>query len=313
MAAIVDHYKVTESQKSGITVDADGNIKKTHSETWCVKIDVPVSPYVAAGMLSVQIGVTGGTPYGDDAAAFCMDIQPRCTDKGGLIHEVDFTYNTLSYKEQQRIANPLTRRPKISRSFEKIVIPADLCLGLERIDSSGTTIESLTGLRPITTSANDAYNPTIDQEIIYPKLTIVRNEAAWSGALYSLINKTNSGTFLGYSQYRVKCTNISEVEEIVTINDEDFPYHVVTYEFLFATLVPYWKRRLLDAGLRYLSGSGSGKQKHNILVKNQPVTEPTKLNGRGGQWVDGQPVVWNDFTMLYDADFSSLNLESLFT
>lgn len=297
--SITSCHIVPTSQSSSADVQDAGNRHRTHQLSYQVLTDVKTDTVTVLQQTLAFLGIDYGTPFPTDSVAYCQKADCKCTDVSGVTFQVDFTFETLSAKKEKEQENPLDQFPEISWSTEVVNRPMEK-------DIDGDAIQN---------SAKDKFDPGIEQEIYYPKLSIVRNEATFVPASLLLYQgRLNNATWLGFAAGRVKCIGIDGRLERVKVEDATFYYYQVSYVFLFATEEPYFKRRLLDCGTRYLdSSSGSGgRQQLNILVKGQPVSEPKLLDGNGNVLpVNGQPH-FIDFDVCEQVNFGALNLEQYF-
>jgi hypothetical protein len=133
--------------------------------------------------------------------------------------------------------------------------------------------------KPIVNSADERYDPPLQENVYDTVLTIRRNEPSYSPVVADqYINATNEDPWWVFAPGTVLCTRFRGSER----RWADLVYYEVQYQFKFR--FDGWLRRLPDMGRReYLGADDDGKPDYQpILTKTgQPVAEPVFLDGSG--------------------------------
>lgn len=178
-----------------------------------------------------------------------------------LLWYVDVTYSS-DYDETTlgTSTTPLAELPSISLSFE---IDKEPIVGEYDSNSEGNEAFNKYWKSGILNGAGQAYeNPFPEREVARPVVTFTRNEANVSMAVASaFVNSVNSTTWSGLAPRQAKLRGITARSNVATVNNADFAFYEVTYEF--AIKRETWDLQLLDYGnwyLKYADGSTAGSR-----------------------------------------------------
>jgi hypothetical protein len=173
------------------------------------------------------------------------------------------------------------------------------------IELSGST-EVMT--KNLCNSADEPFDPPIQEEFYDYALVIKRNESAFSmSSAQAFFNKVNSdslsvlnkqGQVLTFAAGKVRCKSIQADEQ----RHGPTWYYAVTYEFVVRE--DGWKRRILDQGFRK---KVSGAYTAIADSEGNPVTQPMKLNGSGDVLAAASAAVFLEFQTKYTKPFTTLN------
>ncbi len=278
----------------GITANDDGTYNGTGSEVYIVSFDTaddPRSrPYIARSTNQTVNGVRipamwESHPY--EQFIYVKDKQVAMAD--GPLH-----WRVTVYYEY--VANPLNEPYTAEWMFVDSYEPIDR----DRQHKA------------LVNSADEPFDPPIQEEAHDIILRIVRNEQSYNPLVASNFKKSvNESQFLWFPPQTVKCP----VYESVRMRKANLFYCQVKYEFAIRTDMDSesqyigWKRRILDQGFREKTGNNENGQPKYALIKDDdgsPVSQPVLLNGSGERLAAEADPVFLTFETKNLMDFSVL-------
>jgi hypothetical protein len=184
---------------------------------------------------------------------------------------------------------PISRAPDIQLDWDESRQPF-------YVDADGT---------PVANSAGLTFDPPIDNDIADPVLVITRNEFPIDWPLIlSYRNAINLDTYLGAA---VGTLRLYPILASRNFEQEWGYFYRVTYRLGYRE--DGWLAHVLDEG-RY---AAYGDDIIPIVDGNgDPVTDPVRLDGGGGQLAAGQAAVFRDFKRFKSKLFAPLNLPTDF-
>lgn len=165
---------------------------------------------------------------------------------------------------------------------------------------------SQTMTKNLCNSADEPFDPPIQEEFFDFSLIIKRNESSFNmftsqqylntvnSDYFNIVNKDN--TVLIFEPGTVRCKSIQADEQ----RHGDTWYYAVTYEFVIRK--DGWKRRILDQGFREKSGLDYVAIKD---AEGNPITMPAKLNGSGAKLSSSGTPVFLEFQTKFEKEFSA--------
>lgn len=167
--------------------------------------------------------------------------------------------------------------------------------------------------KPIANSAGDIYPEGLEVERFMPVLSITRNETNFEPlTAYQYIGSINLDEFYGAPKNHARCVDASGVLKYLPNGST---YWTVSYAFEFG-FFPHgkgWNAVILDTGFNEkieIIKSGGGKEtiKRKITLGGEPVSDPQKLNGKGGLLTEGQDPIFAEYRVHRYASFGALAL-----
>jgi hypothetical protein len=204
-----------------------------------------------------------------DFAARVKRVTPTQDDDNPKLWKVQVEYSTDVPDEDE---NPLNR-------------PAEITWGFNHYRRQAT--EDIYG-KPLLNSVGEHFDPLPMMDDSRPTLTVVRNEASFNPSLaIAYQDAINSTPFLGFAPGQAKVIGISASSQVAQVNDQDFVYWRVQYDFEFCR--EGHLSRVLDQGRyrRHLPGIDLPLKANQIPrvaisdAQGNPVTDPVPLNGAG--------------------------------
>ena len=258
--AVVSVHEIPEQARA-----SGSRLSKKYSRTFAVQLDSVVRGEIVAltaddGTLAIPIY---GAYHPNNVYAYVVN---KASDpgEGRLIWMVRVDYETpqreSNYEED---ADPLDDPVDINWTFTARTEVADK-------DKDGVAILN---------SAQDWFDPPLEQEVHDLAVTITRNDAVYVPLVaHNYVDSVNSDALtiagLAITARQAKLVELSGNKA----ERNGVVYWVVTYRIEFRAAT--WDRNVLDQGLNYLDGAG--KKQPCMESKTEKVTEPVRLNGSGG-------------------------------
>ena len=253
-----------------------------------------------------------GDEHPADSNSKATSIKPaRYKDRLHWKVSVDYktsnVHGSMSGHSGDQAENPLNDPVEVNWDTEFVTEPITRAL-----DSTGSTVV------PVLNSALDPFDPPAEEEMAYPVVTIVRNEASFPTFGADYVNTINSAatTIAGLPvkkwQAKIRQLTPSRAER------NGVRYWQVTYRILFKLKDLLgndddWTRHFLDQGCNHwLAGVGVGQK---IRIKGddgKEVREPQRLDGSGTVLPSNtaqEDSVWRDFITNRIRSFTPLNLD----
>lgn len=193
-----------------------------------------------------------------------------------------------------RIENPLNIAPQVSWTFA----------------STSEPIDKDNKKKPILNSSDEPFDPPITEDFDDLVLRYIRNEAVFNETFAGdFKNAVNIDTFLGFPPGTCKLKIFSGDKTRAA----GLIYWAVTYEIHIRydesdpeSTGNGWKRRILDQGFRTKDDDGNYE---TIKDKDgNPLSEPVKLDGEGGELAEGDDPIYLKFVTAKERNFSDLNI-----
>jgi hypothetical protein len=162
--------------------------------------------------------------------------------------------------------------------------------------------------KAITNSASKSFDPPITIEVDDVIMRVERNEETFNvNKAAKYIGAVNSDEFYGIPPGFAKCIKYNGDPA----RAGSFFYYEMTYEILIrlsavAGVNPGHKVRILDEGFGYKNADGEWEDFKD--AEGAVRSEPTKLDGSGGELPDGADEVFLEFEVYEPLQFSELNL-----
>ena len=218
----------------------------------------------------------------------CKSVSASATDDSQLVWDVSAEYTSDAWPEDGQsgtsIMSPLARQPLISWDGQYVSEPVNE-------DALGVAIQN---------SANDPFDPGLEEDFPIRVLTIVKNYPAYDDNDYApAINTINTDTFMGIAPGQLRLFNVQAAEQYESLTR----YWAVT--FTFHRRVGGWLRRVIDQGFHYLDGT---ERKRIVDAALEPVSTPVFLDGSGGVLDPGDTAVAISFQTKGTSAFSALGI-----
>lgn len=168
-----------------------------------------------------------------------------------------------------------------------------------------TAIDGNVKGKKLCNSANEPFDPPIQEEFYDVGINITRNEASFNitkmAAYFNTVNSDtfaftcNNGVRYSFDPGKVRCKSIQAEE----MRHGQIWYFKVSYEFVVRD--DGWKRRILDQGFREIVDGG---YKSILDEEGNPITQPVNLNGNGRKLEANANPVFLTFQTKYERAFS---------
>lgn len=169
--------------------------------------------------------------------------------------------------------------------------------------------------KPLVNSADEPFDPPIQEEYCDLVLRIIRNEASYNPALASEFKKcVNSDKFLWFDPYTVRCNLFEGRRQRIG----NMFYYQINYEFIIRQEpdadgnILGWKRRILDQGFREKTGTDNeGKPTYALIMddNNTPISQPVLLDGNGKRKIDSNKPYYFNYLTRPARSFADLNFQ----
>ena len=292
--AVID---ITETTDADYTPSKSG---RTAKRTFTVKLDgtdtAAAAPFVAvrASAGGVRVPRVGET-HPNDPWLIVGNIAPKRIGHG-ILWEITVNYATKSTTGTgggTGADNPLEEPPRISESYRTTVEPIDT-------DTDGN---------PIVNSALEPFDPPLSEEVVDRILTISHNRIDRIRDLEDFQGSVNADDVKVRGEtIRAGTARIFITQDEVFVS-KGFSYYATQFEITIREkgqmpkLSQTWERRLLDQGFREYLGRatlaiegvveiGDPLYANFVDQNGKQITEPTKLDGKGGKLKDKANPVW---------------------
>jgi hypothetical protein len=159
----------------------------------------------------------------------------------------------------------------------------------------------------IVNSADDPFNPPIEEEQCRVTLQIVKNQIAFDGPnLGTFVNHVSSAPFFGFDTGEVKCVGIGAQRQY----ERGQFFWKVTYDFECrpGEGLDAWSAVVLDRGFNQLEPFPKGRTPIRDKVTGAQFSTPTLLDGTGQILDQDADPVYLTFVIYPTADFNQLRL-----
>jgi len=251
-----------------------------------------------------------GDEHPADSNSKATSIKPaRYKDRLHWKVSVDYktsnVHGSMSGHSGDQAENPLNDPVEVTWSTEFQTVPIT-----EAFDGTNKI--------PVLNSANDPFDPPVEQEDATSTVTIVRNEAHLPKFGADYVNTVNSAatTIAGLPvkarQARIVECSAQRAERNGT------RYWQVTYRILFKLkditgTDDNWDRHVLDQGyFEWPDGIGADKQRRRIAVDGKEAKEPQRLDGSGvalAPETAQKDSIWRTFRTYRERSFAPLSLD----
>jgi len=269
--------KITQELKladCGVTANEDGTFDGVGKEVYILSFDTADTPGSRPYIARDYVTAVGGVRV--PALWESHPYDPYIYVRNKTVKMWNGPLHWAVTVEYQYLQNPLLEPYVAEWFFSTSNEPIDR----DRLDA------------PITNSADEPFDPPIQEEAHDLILRITRNEASYSPLVAMEYKKSiNNDTFLWFPPKTVK-TTVFEGRRIRVAN---LYFVKVNYEFQVRLdtdkddNVIGWKRRLRDQGLRTKT---AGKYSLIVGEDGNPVTSPVPLDGLGQVLAAGNPAVF---------------------
>lgn len=298
--AITSVKELFDERDSADTVD-----DRTYTRKFQVVVDDPFTQATAIFANSTIPSLY--TEHPDDPTVVVIGRFPK-PRLGRLIWDVVVKYRRKQFVNIEigtsgsGTINPVDLPPDISYSFTQYsrAVEQAYLFGLDPADNPTIAIEN---------SSSMPFDPPLTQEESNLVINIVRNESGEDFDPLFLITFNNTINAFNITiagivmeTFEARMRNIGSVKKW----DEDGEaYWRVTYEIEvdFATHL----KSLLDIGF-YTEDIITGVHTAILDAEGNPITEPVKLDGAGGQLPVGGDPIYLDFNTYFALDWTNLNL-----
>lgn len=266
------------------------------------KIDDPISVRTAEGIPRIR----DAHPTDPTMWARSIDVSPR--GENATVWDVAVEYASSGYggfgagdTDGDGVPddpNPLLRPTLISYGFiqQQVPVAEGMYYGKYKLLNNGTYDNSeLKNIgdagvfrRDVMSSARERFDPLPVEDVAFPVITIVKNEAAFDLAKQrQRINKVNADDFLGAVKGTLKMADISaesRAESVTQANGATvlIRYFQVTYQIHHKE--EGWWQDILDQGtVSSEFDQSANRYVHRVITDEDglPRQTPTKLNGSG--------------------------------
>jgi len=300
--AVVSVQERTEGQQATIGTG------KQYRRVWLVTLSsatdgARVASTASAGGVSIP---SRGNAHPNNTSAKVVRIDPQM--HGDQLHwlvAVDYQTPDSNRTSADEAENPLNDPVEVTWSTEFQTVPIT-----EAFDGTNKI--------PVLNSANDPFDPPVEQEDATSTVTIVRNEAHLPKFGADYVNTVNSAatTIAGLPvkarQARIVECSAQRAERNGT------RYWQVTYRILFKLkditgTDDNWDRHVLDQGyFEWPDGIGADKQRRRIAVDGKEAKEPQRLDGSGvalAPETAQKDSIWRTFRTYRERSFAPLSLD----
>lgn len=276
----------------------------------------------------------GGTSY---TGAGCSRVHVDYVENGGGIFSVSVDFKEFSTEEEQKERqpqdngtldeNPFTWAPEIEVSSSSYSTPVEFAYFVGALNATALSPFLKTGsFLPITNSAQEPLDPTIEDEFSYKVIRFTTNVKSYDDSFYNTYNDS-----INKEYFEINLPKVG----FFTACAKHYGKLKVTASLNFANGFRYWRRTLelhirgwdraiLDQGTREFYMAGDTKPDGTIISANDlprrrismeipitdddglPIDKPRLLDGNGKRLREGAVPVLLGWQTCLEADFKKI-------
>lgn len=295
------------------------------------KTDDPITVRLATGIPRIR------DPHPTDTTmwARAIDVSPR--GENATVWDVTVEYASSGYggfgagdSDGDGVPddpNPLLRPTLISYGFiqQQIPVAEGMYYGKYKLLNNGTydntELKNIgdAGVfrRDVMSSARERFDPLPIEDVAFPVITIVKNEATFDLVKQrQRINKVNADEFLGAAKGTLKMADIAAESRAESVTQSNgitilIRYYQVTYQIQHRE--EGWWQDILDQGTFSNEFDANANRYITRVITDEdglPRQTPTKLNGSGNilepkDFPDWPQAVFHSYLFLQPANFGS--------